>query len=44
MPLQQGPRFYIPFASTFYLVVAYCYDFCSRESYDGFVRPVEREL
>ena len=43
MPMQQGPRFYILLEST-YLFYAHCYEFCDRESYDGFVLPVETEL
>ena len=44
VPLQQGPSFFIPLESIFCLFIAYCYEFRNRESYDGFVLPVEREL
>ena len=43
MSLQQGPRSYIPLELTC-LFVAFCYEFWNRDSYDGFVLPVEREL
>ena len=43
MPMQQGSRFYIPLESTC-LFDTHCYEFCDRESYDGFVIPAEREL
>ena len=39
-----GIRFYIPLESTCCLLVAYCHEFLNRESYDGFVVPVEREF
>ena len=41
--MQQGPRFYILLEST-WLFDAHCYEFRDRESYSGFVLPVEREL
>ena len=44
MPLQQGIIFHIPLESTCCLLVAYCHEFLNRESSDGFVIPVEREL
>ena len=44
MPLQQRTRFYIPTESTFRLFVAYYHEFRNKESYDGFVLPVKREL
>ena len=44
MPLQQGPGFYVPPESTCCLYFAYCNELCNRESYDGFVLLVEREL
>ena len=43
MPMQQGFRFYILLESTC-LIDAHCYEFRDRESYDGFILPVEREL
>ena len=43
MPMQQGPGFYILLESTC-LFDAHCYEFSDRESYDGFVLPIEREL
>ena len=42
IPLQQGPRSYIPLESIC-LFVGYCHEFRNRESYDGFVLPVERK-
>ena len=41
--MQQGPRFYILLESTC-LFNAHCYEFRDRESSNGFVLPVEREL
>ena len=43
MPLQEGPKFYIPL-ELICLFVAYCHEFHKKESYDGLVLPVEREL
>ena len=37
-------RFFIPLESTCCLFVAYCHEFLNRESYDGFVVPIERTL
>ena len=44
MLLQQGIRFFIPPESTCCLFVAFCQELLNRESYDGFVVSVEREL
>ena len=44
MPLEQELKSYIPLESTCCLFVAYCHEFLNRESYDGFVLPVESEL
>ena len=44
MRLQQEIRFYIPLEFNCCLFFAYCHEFLNRESYDGFVLPVEREL
>ena len=41
MPLQQVSRFYISLESACCFVVALL---CKKESHDGFVLPVEREL
>ena len=43
MLLQQRPRFDIPREWTC-LFFAYCHEFRSRELYDGFILPVEREF
>ena len=43
MFMQQGSRFYILLESTC-LFDAHWYEFHDRESYDGFVLPVEKEL
>ena len=44
MPLQERPRFYVPFELTCCLFDTYCHEFLDRESINGFVPPVEREL
>ena len=44
IPLQQEIKFYIPLESTCCLFVGYCHEFLVKESYDGFVLPVERDL
>ena len=43
MPMQQGPRFYILLELS-WLFDAHCYEFRDRESYSGFVLPVEENL
>ena len=43
MPMQQEPTFYILLESTC-LFDAHCYWFRDKESYDGFVLPVEGEF
>ena len=44
MALQQEIGFYIPLESTCCFFVDYCHEFLNKESYSGFVLPVEREL
>ena len=44
MPLQQEIRSSISLELNCCLFAAYCDEFLNRESYDGFVLPVEKEL
>ena len=44
MALQQEIGFYVPLESTYCFFVDYCHEFFNKESYNGFVLPVEREL